>query len=105
MSHVKRNHPDGSTAIQQSAGRYQTLPGQSVTSPANDNDNKGSWPMPLPEGFYPSFSSGDVETPRRFSWKAKLVKLAYIVAAPVAGFGWLYVLWLAIVSSVMWILD
>ena len=54
---------------------------------------------------YPYVSSKEVPTPQRLSWKAKLILLAYVAVTPIAMLGWLYLLWLAIVSSLEWMLN
>ena len=41
-----------------------------------------------------------VQAGSRASWRATLGRLAYVAAVSLAMFGWLYLLWLALVSSV-----
>ena len=104
MSHIKQDDPDGRSAIRRIAGAHQRS-SEGLKSAANDNDQV-PWPfVPLPEGFYPSVLSEEVATPQRLSWKAKLILLAYAAVTPIATFGWLYLLWLAIVSIVVWMLT
>ena len=106
MSHIKQDDPDGRSAIRRSPGAHQSVSERPVKSAANDNDNQGPWPfVPFPEGSYPSVLSEEVATPQRLSWKAKLILLAYAAVTPIAMLGWLYLLWLAIVSSVVWMLT
>ena len=106
MSHIKRDDPDRATVIRRSARRGERLAERSVMSAANDNDHQGPWPLiPFPESPYPSVLLEDVTNPQRLSWKDKLITLSYVVATSIAVFGWLYVLSLAIVSSVVWILS
>ena len=106
MSHIKRDDPDRATAIRRGAGRHERLAERSVKSAANDNNNQGPWPLiAFPESPYPSVSFEDITKPQHFSWKGKLIRLAYVVATPIAMFSWLYVLSLAIVSGVVWILS
>lgn len=62
--------------------------------------------MILPEGVCPSILYEEVTTPQavqagsRSSWRATLGRLAYGAGVSVAMFGWLYLPWLALVSSV-----
>jgi hypothetical protein len=127
MSHIKQDDPDGTTVTRRGTGAHQRFPEQPPTSAANDNDCEGPWPLiPFPEGLNGTPSGQQIrrlstESARplneevtirravqagfRSSWRATLARLAYAVAVSIAMFGWLYVLWLALVSSVQWILS
>jgi hypothetical protein len=106
MSHIKRDVPDSAIALRRSAGQHQRLAERSVKSAANDNDNQGPWPLaPFLESPYPTCSFEDVTKPQHSSWKGKLIRLAYVAATPIAVFGWLYLLWLAMISSTEWITN
>jgi len=83
---------------------------------------KGRWPLaPFPEGHLgiptgqqemnrqlstesacPFLLYEEVTTPDglRPSWRATLGRLAYVAVVSIAMFGWLFVLWLALVSLV-----
>jgi hypothetical protein len=103
MSHIEQQDADRRLVIRRIAGPHQRF---SEESAANDNDNQGPWPLvPFPEGSYPSVLAEEVTTPRRFSWNAKLILLTYAALTPIAMLGWLYVLWLATVSSLEWMLN
>jgi hypothetical protein len=79
-----------------------------LPSIADDNVCDGFWPLvPFPKGL---LSAGGATPQRsqegpRSSWKATSGKLAFAATAFVAMFGWLYLLWLAVVSSVEKILS
>ena len=106
MSHIEQDDPDGRSAIWQSAGAHKWFFERPAEPAVTGNDNQGPWPfVPSPEGSYPSVSSKEVATPQRLSWKAKLILLAYVAVTPIAMLGWLYLLWLAIVSSLEWMLN
>ena len=103
MSHIEQDDGDRTLVLRRIAGAHQRF---SEESAANDNDNKGPWPLVrLPEGSYPSVLAEEVTTPQRFSWKAKLILLTYAAVTPIAMLGWLFLLWLAIVSSLKWMLN
>jgi hypothetical protein len=96
-------------------------------SAANDNDCEGSWPLvPLSEGLtailggqpesirrdppesaWPFFLREGVDSPQpvqerfRSFWKTTL----YVATVSIVEFGWLYLLWLALVRSVQWMLN
>jgi hypothetical protein len=105
--HIKKDDPDVATVTQRGTE-------QAPACAANDNDWEGSSPLvPLPEGRL-GVPSGLQESNRlstesacrspasfRSSWRATLGKLAYVVAVSIAMFGWLYLLWLALVSGVL----
>jgi hypothetical protein len=104
MSHIKQDDADRRLTIRRSAGAHQRFSEERAKSAANDN--QGPWPVvPLPEGSFPSFLSEEVATPQRFSWKAKLILLTYAAGTLIAMLGWLYLLWLAIGSSLEWMLT
>src|SRR6188768_245546 len=106
MSHIKQDDADGRSAIRRSAGAHQRFSEEPAKSAANDNENQRPWPfVPSLEGSYPSVLSKEVATPQRLSWRAKLILLAYVAVTPVAMLGWLYLLWLAIVSTLEWMLT
>ena len=106
MSHIKRDVPDSAIVLRRSAGQQGRLAERSVKSAANDNDNQGPWPLVrFLESPYPTFSFEDFTKPHRTSWKGKLIRLAYVAAMPFAVLGWLYLLWLAIISGTEWILS
>ena len=71
----------------------------------------GSWPLvQFPERTCASLSYDEVATPPavqasfRLSWRTTLGWLAYVAAVSIAMPSWLYLLWLAPVSGVQWIL-
>ena len=100
MIHIKEGDPEG-VAIRRSAGAHQSFP-EPKSAANNDNDNQGPWPfVPFPEGSYPSVLSEVVAASQRLSWKAKLIKVIYLVVTPIALFGW----WYLIVSGVVWMLN
>jgi hypothetical protein len=111
-SHIKQDDPDGTTVTRRGTGAHQRFPEQPPTSAANDNDCESSWPLvPFPESACPSLFYEEVTTPQavqsgfRSSWRATLGRLAYVAVVSIAMFGWLYLLWLALVSSVQGILS
>ena len=66
---------------------------------ANDNDWIGSPQLPLmtdQESFRPQSAEG---THPRPSWKGTFFRLLYVIAVSVSMLGWLYVIWLAVVSG------
>ena len=98
MIHIKEGDPEG-VAIRRSAGAQQSFP--EPKSAAND-DNRGPWPfVPFPEGSYSSVLFEVVAASQRLSWKAKLIKVIYLVVTPIALVGW----WYLIVSGVVWMLN
>jgi hypothetical protein len=123
MSHVRQDDPDGPTATRSGTGAPQNFPKPPATSAANDNDCEGprsqvplsterssipsGQPEPtrgqITEGACPSIPCEEVTNPQAVqagsSWRARLGMLAYVAAVSVAMFGWLYLLWLALVSS------
>ena len=106
MGHIKQDDPDGRSAIWQSAGAHKWFFERPAEPAVNGNDNQGPRPLVrLPGGSYPSVLSEEAATPQLFSWKAKLILLTYAAVTPIAMLGWLYVLWLAIVSSLGWMLT
>jgi hypothetical protein len=99
---IKREDSVGVSVTPESSSR-QPLP-----SVARDNVCDGPWPLvAFPKGLL--CAGGDTpqraqEGPRS-SWKATSGKLAFAATALIAMFGWLYLLWLAVVSSVEKILS
>jgi hypothetical protein len=111
-SYIKQDDPDGTTVTRRGTGARKRFPEQPPTSAANDKDCEGSWPLvPFPKTACPSLLYEEVITPRvvqasfRSSWRATLGRLAYLAVVSIAMFGWLYLLWLAPVSSVQGILS
>ena len=107
--HIEQDDPVGTKVARRSIGAHESFFKQPPTSAANDNDCEGPWPLvPFPEGL---FLSEGVATPQlvqegfRSSWRATLSRLAYAATVSIAMFGWLYLLWLALVSSVQMILS
>jgi hypothetical protein len=101
--HIEQDDPVGTTVARRSTGAWQP-----PTSAANDNDCEGPWPLvPFPEGLHLCEGVGTPQPVReRFtSWRAPLSRLAYAAAVLIAMFGWLYLLSLALVSSVQKILS
>ena len=126
MSRVKHDDPDGPTPIQ-SGIAHQRFPDPPPTSAANDNACEGpssqvpfstelnSMPSGQPEATtaiiesaFPSIPYEEVTNPQAVqvgsSWRAMSGRLAYVAAVSVAMLGWLYLLWLALVSSMQAIL-
>jgi hypothetical protein len=103
-SHIKQDDPDGTAVTRRGAGAHQSFPDQPPTSAANDNVCESSWPLvPFPESACASLLYEEVSAPQagfRSSWKATLGRLAYVAVVSIAMFGWLYLLWLVLVSSV-----
>ena len=92
--------------------RAATLSKLQSSAPANDNDGDGAWPLlPFPESASPPLSYQEVtttpaiQTGLRSSWKATLSRLAYLAAVSMAMLGWSYLLVVALISSVMWIVS
>ena len=96
-SHIKQDDPDGTAVTRRGAGAHQSFPD-------HDNVGESSWPLvPFPESACPSLLYEEVSAPQagfRSSWKATLGRLAYVAVVSIAMFGWLYLLWLVLVSSV-----
>jgi hypothetical protein len=110
MSHIKQDDPDGTTVTRRGTGEHQGFHEQPPTSAANGNEC--SWPLvPFPESARPSLLYEEVTTPRavqsgfRSSWRATSGRLAYVAVVSIAMLGWLYLLWLALVSRVQGILS
>ena len=123
-NYIELDDRDGATVTRRGTDAHQRYRQHPRTSAADDNDC--DWPLvPLPEGHLgiPSglqesnrllssqsaflfHLSEEVTRPQlvqassRSSWRATLGRLAYVAAVSVAMFGWLYLLWLALVSSV-----
>ena len=125
--HIEQDHPVGTTVARRSTGAHDSFSGQPPTPAANDNDCEGPWPqIQFPEGLtaipggqqepirrdptesaWPSFLREEVDSPQpvqegfRSFWKTTL----YMATVSIAEFGWLYLLWLALVRSVQWTLS
>ena len=97
---LSKMNPDGTAVTRRGAGATRAFP----TSPR---------PMiavspPFPESACPSPLYEEVTIPQaglRSSWKAMLGRLVYVAVASIAMFGWLYLLWLVLVSSAQAILS
>ena len=126
---IKQDDPDGTSVARRGAGAHPSFPGERNIS-ANDNDFEGSWSLVPSASAFNSIRSGQQEPIQRHStegaspslyevvntsqaaqagfrssWRATLVRLAYVAAISAAMFGWLYLLWLALLSSVQGILS
>jgi len=119
MGNIKQNDPESATATRRDTRGYHRLREQPPTFAANDNSSECPWPLvPFPEGHLgisgalqelnrPCLFFEEVETPQvvqvgfRYSWSW----LAYVAVVSIAMFGWLYLLWLGLVSSVQAILS
>jgi hypothetical protein len=132
MSNIEQNNSDGPTVIRQGVGGHQRFP---VLKPkfaaiaANDNSCEWCWPLvPFPEGNLgisgaqqdsklrlstqsASFLNEEVITTETVqptfhsSWRERFGRMAYVVVVSIATFGWLYLLWLAVLGSVQAILN
>jgi hypothetical protein len=109
------------TAARRSTEQHQGVFSQQSTLATNDNFPDGFRPLaPFTDGFsgtpiagtnataaaepvWPAFLRA--ESPalqeRCFSWKATL----YVAVVSIVEFSWLYLLWLALLSSVQWMLS
>ena|SRR5438270_3288860 len=116
---TQHSKQDETTALQRSIGARPGFPRKPPTS-ANDNNRDGPWPLiPFPERL-DAIPTGHQELFHRLStqheeataeqtvqasfrsssWRTTLGLGAYVVGASIAMFGWLYLLWLALITSV-----
>lgn len=121
---IAQDGTNGPIVIQRSTGAHQSSSGQPSTLAANDNVFEGPWPLvPFPEvpnavrsgqqesigRLAPESASSffpyeEVTVPQavqdgfRSPWTATLGRLVYVAAVSVAMFGWLYLLWRAVVA-------
>jgi hypothetical protein len=121
--HPKANGGDAATVPQCSLGVRATCCNETLTS-ANDND--GPWPLiPFPEmldsnpagpqkvaieSARASLLLDEATAPRgqtepEVSWRGTLARVTYLVAVSIAMFGWMYLLWWTLGSSLSWVLD
>jgi hypothetical protein len=106
--HIKQEDSVGISVARPSTGAPESFSKQPPPSVADDNVCDGPWPLvPFPEGL---LCAGGATPQRaqegpRSSWKATSGKLAFAATALIAMLGWLYLLWLAVVSSVEKILS
>ena len=113
VQRIEQDNPASMTVARQSIGAHEDFSGQ-LASAANDNNCEGPWPLvPFPEGlFFPneqhepseSVTSHPVQESDRSYWRATLSRLAYAATVSIAMLGWLYLLGLALVSSVLGLL-
>lgn len=114
---IGQDNPADKTIIRQSKA-HENFSGQPSTSAANDNDDEGPWPLiPFPEGFFAGVRSEQQES--IFSTKSagqlssdisqrgssssrrgRLSRLTYAAMVLIAMVGWLYLLWLVLLSSI-----
>jgi hypothetical protein len=103
---IKREDSVGISVARASTGAPESSSRQPLPSVADDNVCDGPL-VPFPKGL---LCAGGATPQRaqvgpRSSWKATSGKLAFAATALIAMFGWLYLLWLAVVSSVEKILS
>ncbi len=78
---------------------------------ANDNDCEGSWYHPFPRGLgdnptHPRFQYEGatpvqaVHTRVRSSWSGTLSRVTYAMGVSIAMLGWMYLLWLTLLTCV-----
>jgi hypothetical protein len=123
--HIEQDVLIGTAMTRRSIGANQSVSGQPPTSAANDNDCEGPWPLvPFPEGLtaipggqqepirrdptgsvWPSFLREEVDSPQPVQESFRSLTTLYMGTVSIAEFGWLYLLWLALVRSVQWILS
>jgi hypothetical protein len=125
--HIEQSDLVGTTVARRSTEAHESVFSQPPTSAANDNVREGSSPLvTFPEGLtgfprgqqepirrhpketdWPAFLRERIESPpplqERFfsSWKMTL----YVATVSIVEFGWLYLLWLALIRSVQWTLS
>lgn len=107
---IEQDNPASMTAAQ-SIGTHEDFSGQPASA-ANDNNCEGPWPLvPFPEGLFfpneqhdPSKSVASDQESARSYWTATLSRPAYAATVSIAMLGWLYLLGLALVSSVLGLL-
>jgi len=105
---IKREDSVGVSVARPSTGTPESASRRPLPSVAGDNVCDGPWPLvAFPKGL---LRAGGATPQRaqegpRSSWKATSGKLAFAATALIAMFGWLYLLWLAVVSSVEKILS
>jgi len=121
---IKQDDPDDTLVTPRASGVQQRFPGQPLRSAANDNDCVDSWPqVPSSDGYLVVSGQHDfiqrlcgesacmpllceelanplpIQANFRSSWKVTEIGLHTAVLS-IGIFGWLSVLWLAIVSLV-----
>jgi hypothetical protein len=134
MSNIEQNNSGGPTVIGRGTGKHKRFAVQApkfAAIAANDNDCERGRPLiPLPVGHlgiqcgqqelnqplstdrvYPSLLSEEVTTTETVqatfspSWRARFGRTAYVATISIAMFGWLYLLWLGLISSMQAILN
>ena len=108
MAQIKREDAVGVSVARPSTGTPESSSRQPLPSVAANNVCDGPWPLvPFSKGLLCAGGATPqrAQEGRRSSWKASSGKLAFAATAFIAMFGWLYLLWLAVVSSVEKILS